>query len=62
MEKFLAVKDTTYAVAERKPDKNKKFRLAGIRTPTSYSGGSGRSDLKLVWDRNSYIDRGYITF
>ena len=40
MEKILAVKDTTYAVAERKPDKNEKFRLAGIRTLTSYSGGS----------------------
>ena len=28
MEKILAVKDATYAVAERKPDKNEKFRLA----------------------------------
>ena len=28
MEKFLAVKDATYAVAQRKPDKNEKFRLA----------------------------------
>ena len=35
MEKILAVNDTTYAVAERKPAKNEKFRLAGIRTPTS---------------------------
>ena len=28
MEKVLAVKDETYAVAQRKPDKNEKFRLA----------------------------------
>ena len=28
MEKILAVKDATYAVAEGKPDKNQKFRLA----------------------------------
>ena len=35
MEKILAVKDATYAVAERKPDKNEKFRLAGIQTLTS---------------------------
>ena len=26
--KFLAVKDATYAIAQRKPDKNEKFRLA----------------------------------
>ena len=31
----IAVKDATYAVGERKPDKNEKFRLAGIRTLTS---------------------------
>ena len=28
MEKILAVKDATYAVAQRKPDKNETFRLA----------------------------------
>ena len=28
MEKVLAVKDATYAVAQRKPDKNEKLRLA----------------------------------
>ena len=28
VEKILAVKDATYAVAQRKPDKNEKFRLA----------------------------------
>ena len=28
MEKILAVKDAIYAVAERKPDKNEKSRLA----------------------------------
>ena len=28
MEKILAVKDATYAVMQRKPDKNEKFRLA----------------------------------
>ena len=27
-EKIPAVKDATYAVAQRKPDKNEKFRLA----------------------------------
>ena len=32
MEKILAVKDATYAVAERKPDKN---GLTGIQTLTS---------------------------
>ena len=31
----IAVKDATYAAGERKPHKNKKFRLAGIRTLTS---------------------------
>ena len=31
MEKILAVKDAIYAVAERKPDKNEKFGLAGMR-------------------------------
>ena len=31
MEKILAVKDAIYAVAERRPDKNEKFRLAGMR-------------------------------
>ena len=35
MEKILAVKEATYAVAERKPDKNEKFRLAGIQTLAS---------------------------
>ena len=35
MEKILAVKDATYAVAERKPDKNEKFGLTGIQTLTS---------------------------
>ena len=28
MEKILAVTDATYAVAQRKPDQNEKFRLA----------------------------------
>ena len=28
VEKILAVKDATYSVAERKPDKNEEFRLA----------------------------------
>ena len=28
---MLAVKEAIYAVAERKPDKNEKFRLAGMR-------------------------------
>ena len=28
VEKILAVKDATYAVAQRKPDKNEKLRLA----------------------------------
>ena len=28
----IAVKDATYAVRDRKPDKNEKFTLAGIRT------------------------------
>ena len=32
---MLAVKEAIYAVAERKPDKNEKFRLAGIQTLTS---------------------------
>ena len=31
MEKILAVKDAIYAVAERKPDKNEKLRLPGMR-------------------------------
>ena len=31
MEKIVAVKDAIYAVAERRPDKNEKFRLAGMR-------------------------------
>ena len=35
VEKILAVKDATYAVAERKPDKNEKFGLTGIQTLTS---------------------------
>ena len=35
MEKVFAVKDATYAVAQRKRDKNEKFRLTGIRTLTS---------------------------
>ena len=35
VEKILAVKYTTYASAQRKPDKNKKFRPAEIRTLTS---------------------------
>ena len=35
VEKILAVKDATYAVAQRKPDKNEKFRLTGIQTLTS---------------------------
>ena len=35
VEKILAVKYTTYAAAQRKPDKNKKFRPAEIRTLTS---------------------------
>ena len=32
MEKILAVQDATYALSQRKPDKNENFRLAGIRT------------------------------
>ena len=32
---MLAVKEAIYAVAERKPDKNEKFRLAGIQTLAS---------------------------
>ena len=32
VEKILAVQDATYAFSQRKPDKNEKFRLAGIRT------------------------------
>ena len=35
MEKILAVKDATYAVAERNPDKNEKFRLSGTLPLTS---------------------------
>ena len=35
VEKILAFKDTTYAVEERKPAENEKFRLAGLRAPTS---------------------------
>ena len=35
VEKILAVKDATYAVAERNPDKNEKFRLSGTRALTS---------------------------
>ena len=31
----IVVKDATYAVRDRKPDKNEKFRLAGIRTLTT---------------------------
>ena len=41
MEKILAVKDATYSVAERKPDKNEEFRLAARDSnPDLYDTGA----------------------
>ena len=41
VEKIIAVKDATLMhLRKKRPDKNEKFRLAGIRTLTSSSGGS----------------------
>ena len=49
MEKVLAVKDATYAVAQRKPDKNEKFRLAARDSnPDLCDTGAVFSQVRII--------------